>query len=91
MLRIPCPYCGLRDEDEFRYGGEASVVRPADPATADDAAWADYLFFRYNVKGKHQERWLHFFGCQQWFLVHRDTLTNEISGTSRIGENAKDD
>ncbi|MBL8960475.1 MAG: sarcosine oxidase subunit delta, partial [Gemmatimonadetes bacterium] len=22
MLQIPCPWCGPREEEEFRYGGE---------------------------------------------------------------------
>ena len=30
MLRIPCPYCGVRDEPEFFFGGPAHVTRPAD-------------------------------------------------------------
>ena len=29
MLRIECPFCGLRDEPEFAYGGESQVTRPA--------------------------------------------------------------
>jgi hypothetical protein len=35
-LRIPCPYCGLRGNDEFTYLGDASVRRP-DPAGRDAA------------------------------------------------------
>ena len=27
MLRIECPFCGLRDEPEFTYGGESQVTR----------------------------------------------------------------
>ena len=27
MLLIPCPWCGPRDEVEFRYGGEAHIAR----------------------------------------------------------------
>ena len=46
MLLIPCPWCGPRPENEFRYGGEAHVVRPADPAALDDAAWAEFLYMR---------------------------------------------
>jgi hypothetical protein len=30
VLLIPCPWCGLRDEIEFSYGGEAHIVRPRD-------------------------------------------------------------
>ena len=25
MLRIECPWCGLRDEPEFSYGGETQI------------------------------------------------------------------
>lgn len=80
MLRIPCPYCGTRDQDEFLCGGEATVRRPADPGRASDAEWADYLFYRDNLKGPHLERWFHLFGCRQWFLVERDTATHAIAG-----------
>ena len=51
MLLIHCPYCGDRPELEFRYGGEAHVVRPADPAASSDAAWAAFLYLRDNPKG----------------------------------------
>lgn len=80
MLRIECPWCGPRDQSEFRYGGAADVVRPADPAAASDAEWADYLFYRDNPKGVHRERWVHAYGCRQWFSIERDTATNEILG-----------
>lgn len=90
MLRIPCPWCGVRDEDEFRYGGEAPIVRPARPEQASDAAWADYLFYRDNVNGEHLERWLHAYGCRQWFLVRRDTLTHEISEVRSFDEETGD-
>lgn len=83
MLRIECPYCGLRDEPEFSFGGESHVARPA--AAAGDAEWADYLFFRTNPKGEHAERWCHSYGCGQWFNVVRDTVTHEIRATYPIG------
>ena len=51
MLLIPCPWCGKRPENEFRYGGQAHIVRPADPAAVDDATWAAYLYLRDNRKG----------------------------------------
>ncbi len=35
---IPCPYCGPRDETEFRYGGQAGIAYPADPDALTDAA-----------------------------------------------------
>ena len=51
MLLIPCPWCGPRPENEFHYGGEAHVARPADPAAVDDAAWADFLYMRDQSEG----------------------------------------
>lgn len=84
MLRIECPYCGLRDEPEFSFGGEAHIARPA--AGVSDAEWADYLFLRTNPKGDHAERWCHSYGCGQWFNVVRDTVTHEIKATYPMGE-----
>jgi sarcosine oxidase subunit delta len=46
MLLITCPHCGERPETEFRCGGEAHLVRPADPGLLDDAQWAEFLFYR---------------------------------------------
>ena len=76
---IPCPLCGDRDLSEFTYGGPAGIVRPANPEQASDEAWADYLFYRDNPKGRHLERWVHSWGCRQWFILERDTLTHVIS------------
>lgn len=84
MLRIECPYCGIRDQIEFRFGGEASVHRPPRPEHADDGEWADYLFYRDNRKGTHAERWLHSYGCRRWFTVLRDTLTHEIHSVAAL-------
>ena len=84
MLRIPCPWCGVRDETEFRFGGEAHVERPG--LEVSDAAWADYLFNRENPKGLHYERWCHVYGCSQWFNVVRDTVTHEIHAVYEMGE-----
>jgi len=84
MLRIPCPYCGTRDETEFRFGGEAHVDRPG--LEVSDAEWADYLFNRENPKGLHFERWFHTYGCRQWFNVVRDTVTHEFHAVYKMGE-----
>ncbi len=79
MLLIPCPWCGPREETEFRYGGEADIARPRDPAALSDAEWADYLYLKSNPKGPHRERWNHAHGCRRWFNVERNTATNEIA------------
>ncbi|WP_298161809.1 sarcosine oxidase subunit delta [Acidocella sp.] len=86
MLLIPCPYCGNRPEIEFAYGGEAHVVRAADPRTVDDAGWTEFLYFRNNPRGDHAERWRHSFGCGRFFNVKRNTYTDQIEASYRIGE-----
>lgn len=78
MLLIKCPYCGPRAETEFLCGGEAHIQRPGPAEDVSDQAWSDYLFFRENPKGLHYERWVHAYGCGQWFNLARDTVTHEI-------------
>ena len=51
-----------RHENEFSPGGEAHIQR-ADPLTATDQQWAEYLYYRSNPKGAHRERWVHTLGC----------------------------
>ena len=85
MLRIPCPWCGARDEIEFHCGGQSPLVRPGPWGEVDDSAWGDYLFFRDNPKGMHVERWHHAAGCRQWFNLARDTVTHSILAAWRFG------
>jgi sarcosine oxidase, subunit delta len=77
VKRIDCPHCGLRDEIEFTWGGQANLVRP-DPARCSDEDWRDYLFMRTNPRGLHHERWCHTYGCGMWFGVERDTVSHRI-------------
>lgn len=85
MLLISCPYCGDRPEIEFTYGGQAHLVRPADPAALDDQQWAEYLYMRTNTKGIHAERWRHARGCGRFFNALRDTTTDRFAATYKIG------
>ena len=86
MLLIACPWCGPRPENEFRYGGEAHIARPRDPALLDDAAWTDFLYMRSNPKGRHTERWRHIHGCGRFFNCVRDTVSDRIAATYGPGE-----
>jgi heterotetrameric sarcosine oxidase delta subunit len=88
MLRIPCPYCGVRYESEFIFGGPSHVTRPASSCT--DAQWTAYLFNRDNPVGIHYERWFHAYGCGRWFNVARHTETHEIIAVYRMGEPGPD-
>ncbi|MDA7962449.1 MAG: sarcosine oxidase subunit delta [Gammaproteobacteria bacterium] len=76
MMRINCPFCGLRDHAEFAYGGDGSVRYP--PLDAPAADWHDAVFLRANPRGMQTETWQHLHGCRMWLLVERDTATHEI-------------
>ncbi len=82
MLRINCPVCGLRDETEFSYGADASVVRPEMDETETDP-WIDYDFTRDKPRGPHKEYWHHVQGCRQWLVLERNTLTHAV-GACRL-------
>jgi sarcosine oxidase subunit delta len=86
MLLIPCPWCGPRPENEFRYAGEAHIARPPDPAALTDTAWADFLYMRSNPKGWHAERWRHSHGCGRFFNCMRDTVSDRIGVSYRAGQ-----
>ena len=77
MQQFPCPWCGLRAENEFRYAGDAGIPRP--PRTASDAEWAQYLYFRSNAKGAARELWIHNAGCGRWFEIDRNTVTHDVA------------
>lgn len=86
MLLIPCPWCGPRPENEFRYGGQAHINRPTVPSAASDAAWTEYLYLRDNPRGRHTERWRHVHGCGRFFNCVRDTVSDRISACYKPGE-----
>jgi sarcosine oxidase subunit delta len=88
MIRINCPVCGLRNETEFTYGADATVVRPKMDEN-EMKPWVDYVFNRDNPRGWHKEYWHHVQGCRQWLVLERNTLTHEI-GTCELARAAED-
>jgi sarcosine oxidase subunit delta len=100
MQRFPCPFCGLRDEREFRFGGEAGKTRPetdrtetaqagsGQPAAAPPGSagdWAAYLYRQENPMGAAREIWVHL-PCQEYFIMERDTVTMQVLGTTQLRE-----
>ena len=79
MLQIKCPWCGIRDETEFQYRGDATAVRPDENASIDELF--RFAYVRKNPKGWHTEWWLHVRGCRQFIKVVRNTLNHEIAAT----------
>ncbi len=83
MIRIPCPFCGLRNCDEFVNKGE-SKRRPAVGAASREE-WRAYLYDRVNPEGWVRERWYHRAGCRRYIKVERHTFTNEIRRSEPAG------
>ncbi|PZR87264.1 MAG: sarcosine oxidase subunit delta [Stutzerimonas stutzeri] len=81
-MRIPCPFCGDRDAQEFVYRGDASLTRP----TGEDGFY-DYVYLRENPAGPIDEHWYHAQGCRTWIVVTRDTRTHAIAG-ARLAQGA---
>ncbi len=87
MFRIYCPYCKEhREEQEFHPIGEANIARPNDPDNCTDKEWGEYLYFRSNPRGVHQELWVHNVGCRKFFNISRDTQTYEITETYKLSQ-----
>lgn len=82
---IACPHCNHRPVGEFHYGGP---VRPRPQPDAADDEWIDYTYNRPNTRGVELEWWFHGSACRQWFLVRRDTTTNEVLSTDLPGRSA---
>ncbi len=79
MLLVPCPNCGPRNASDLRYVGEAGP-RP-DPNAATPEEWRDYLYLEANPAGLLRETWYCRSGCRRYFVLERDTTTNEFTNS----------
>ena len=86
MLYIKCPYCGLRSQIEFAYGGDATVKRPNLNQEVSNTEWDKFVYIRKSPRGRHLEFWHHISGCRQWIKVDRDTATHQIFNTYKANE-----
>ena len=77
MLIVPCPNCGPRNAADLRYVGE-SRPRP-DPNAASAKEWRAYLYERANPAGMLRETWYCRSGCRRYFVLERDTVSNEFT------------
>lgn len=88
-MRIRCPYCGERSNDEFTMLGDADALlaRPTDSASQ---AFHDYAYLRTNPAGQLRELWYHAAGCRRWLVVTRDTRTHEVADVAFASARARD-
>ncbi|WP_342077318.1 sarcosine oxidase subunit delta [Yoonia sp. SS1-5] len=83
MQVFPCPFCGLRDEREFRYIAEAGKTRPDTARDVSAQDWAAYLFAQANPMGPGREIWVHI-PCQEYFTMRRDTASMDVLDTAPL-------
>jgi sarcosine oxidase, subunit delta len=79
MQLFPCPFCGLRGEAEFHFGGEYANERPEGP-TVTNETWSSYLHLRNNLKGASVEIWMHL-TCGEIFRMDRNTVDHSVAGS----------
>lgn len=82
MKTLICPRNGRRNISEFICGGE--VKDQPDPHACRDEEWADFVFLCDNHMGVVREWWCHA-PTNYWFIVERDTVTEEIVKTYPAG------
>ncbi len=83
MKIMPCPLNGPRNISEFSCFGE--VADMPEPTTADDAAWAEHVWYANNTAGVVREWWCHV-PTSYWFIAERNTVTDEILRTYPASE-----
>jgi sarcosine oxidase subunit delta len=84
-MRIRCPYCGERSNDEFTVLGDADALL-ARPGDGEPQAFYAYSYLRTNPAGLLRELWYHSAGCRRWLVVTRDTRTHEIANVAFANE-----
>ncbi|MCH9675483.1 MAG: sarcosine oxidase subunit delta [Gammaproteobacteria bacterium] len=86
-MLICCPFCGVRENNEFSVLGDAQLTERPDPSGANAAhAFHEYVHLRANPAGAHRELWYHEAGCRAWLVVTRDTLTHEVHSVHLANE-----
>ncbi len=82
--------CGKRSQNEFAYGGDATVKRRELNKEVSDEEWDTFVYYRKNPRGNHLELWHHISGCRQWFKAKRNTATHEIIDTFELSDDIGD-
>jgi sarcosine oxidase subunit delta len=82
---ITCPICGRRDGYEFRYGGQAIGPRPEETGLTP-AEYNDYVHMRLHDGRAREEWWCHRQGCNRWFTIWRDPMTNREAAPAQEPE-----
>ena len=82
MKILNCPLNGPRNVSEFACLGEMKTIPALNAGTAE---WVDFVFMEQNLAGRVREWWIHI-ATNYVFIVDRNTCTDEILATYRIGD-----
>lgn len=83
MQLFQCPFCGARDETEFRYMGETGKARPEGGRAAKEVDWTRYLYFQAGLKGAVREVWCHQ-TCGTYFVLERNNVTHAVGSSQAL-------
>jgi sarcosine oxidase subunit delta len=83
VKQISCPHIGRRPLSEFVFGGEVRTPPKADKAS--DVEWGTHVFHRNGAPGIKREWWYHG-PTGTWFVLQRDTQTDEFLGVLDYAE-----
>ena len=75
-MRLQCPYCGVRELDEFEFRRIVEDPQPEEPG-GNEAAYSE-LYERTNRVDSSREYWQHARGCRAWLVVHRNPSTADV-------------
>jgi heterotetrameric sarcosine oxidase delta subunit len=78
-MQLHCPFCGLRQVEEFHCRGMV--------ADSDDAISAVYE--RVNRTDSSVEYWQHVDGCRAWLQIWRNPTTGEVFEIQSLDSVAK--
>ncbi len=78
MKRLHCPLNGLRNISEFLCFGEVDLA--SQQPGIDEEQWIARLWGQDTVMGRRLEWWCHT-ASSYWFIVERDTVTDEVIRT----------
>ncbi len=83
MKLITCSRIGARPQSEFTCGGEVRLSPRPDELS--DVEWGAYVFHRDNAPGVKREWWYHN-PTGLWFVLERDTVSDEIIAEVDLAE-----
>ena len=81
MNRLACPFCGLRELQEFRF----HKTLPTDAAGSTDF---ERVYERSASREHGSEHWQHLGGCRAWLLVQRNPANGTVLEVQLLGGTA---